>query len=304
MSRSLRIPGLVDLIRTDARSEIRDLAVDGRLDRRFEARGPLVNRILLQRVRSVLRVDGVPLPSVAPRGDAGAPSARRRSRRGSIRRRDAAVGRGDASSAWSAQCAARRRSRARRRRRSRRSGGCSSRTTGRRSKSWAAAVVLDTRGADPQSAARAVPHRQRPAAQVASAARRARQRRPRRGCTAPASPCTISCAASSGCASCGTSRRRRVRSAPMRSSRMPVRAAEACCARPPCPARPSPARCARARSSCLQLDAAQRAQRRVRTSCSWWEAGRIARPHAFVPGAACASVWERAVAEEADEARP
>ena len=47
MSRSLRIPGLIDLIRTDARSEIRDLAVDGRLDRRFEARGPLINRILL-----------------------------------------------------------------------------------------------------------------------------------------------------------------------------------------------------------------------------------------------------------------
>ena len=88
MSRSLRIPGLIDLIRTDARSEIRDLAVDGRLDRRFEARGPLINRILLHRVRSVLRVDGAPLPAVAPRGD-----ARRAGAQDTLRRRlDPAVG--------------------------------------------------------------------------------------------------------------------------------------------------------------------------------------------------------------------
>src|SRR5262249_59328413 len=32
--------------------------------------GPLINRILVQRIRSVLRIDGMPLPSVAPRGDA------------------------------------------------------------------------------------------------------------------------------------------------------------------------------------------------------------------------------------------
>lgn len=70
MSRSLRIPGLVDLIRVDASSDIRVLADDGRLDRRFERRGPLINRILLGRLRRVLRVDGAPLPSVAPRGDA------------------------------------------------------------------------------------------------------------------------------------------------------------------------------------------------------------------------------------------
>jgi hypothetical protein len=70
MGRSLRIPGLVDLIRVDASSEIRVLADDGRLDRRFERRGPLINRILLGRLRRVLRVGGMPLPSVAPRGDA------------------------------------------------------------------------------------------------------------------------------------------------------------------------------------------------------------------------------------------
>ncbi|MBV8112913.1 MAG: hypothetical protein JO012_24475, partial [Hyphomicrobiales bacterium] len=70
MSRSLRIPGLVDLIQADVRSDIRGLAIDTRLDRSFDPRGPLINRILVQRIRNVLRIDGVPLPSVAPRGDA------------------------------------------------------------------------------------------------------------------------------------------------------------------------------------------------------------------------------------------
>jgi hypothetical protein len=70
MARSLRIPGLVDLIRVDTRSDIRALADDTRLDRRFELRGPPINRMLVRRIRSVLRIDGVPLPSVAPRQDA------------------------------------------------------------------------------------------------------------------------------------------------------------------------------------------------------------------------------------------
>src|SRR5258708_32899366 len=70
MSRSLRIPGLVDLIQADVRSDIRGLADDTRLDRSFDPRGPLINRILAQRIRNVLRIDGMPLPSVAPRGDA------------------------------------------------------------------------------------------------------------------------------------------------------------------------------------------------------------------------------------------
>jgi hypothetical protein len=75
MGRSLRIPGLIDLIRVDARSDIVALANDSRLDRRFEARGPLINRMLVQRIRSALRVGGVPLPSVAPREDSARKSA-------------------------------------------------------------------------------------------------------------------------------------------------------------------------------------------------------------------------------------
>jgi hypothetical protein len=69
MDGPLHIPGLIDLIRADGRSDIRGLADDSRLDRRFESRGPLINRLLVHRIRSVLQVDGAPLPSVAPRAD-------------------------------------------------------------------------------------------------------------------------------------------------------------------------------------------------------------------------------------------
>ena len=69
MGRMLRIPGLIDLARIDGSADIRALADDSRLDRRFEPRGPLINRMLVRRIRSVLRLDGVPLPSVAPRED-------------------------------------------------------------------------------------------------------------------------------------------------------------------------------------------------------------------------------------------
>src|SRR5258708_33206793 len=70
MSRSLRSPGLFDIIQADVRPGIRGLADDARLDRSFDPRGPLINRILVQRIRNVLRIDGMTLPSVAPRGDA------------------------------------------------------------------------------------------------------------------------------------------------------------------------------------------------------------------------------------------
>ena len=70
MGRSLRIPGLIDLVQADARPDIRGLADDARLDRKFELRGPLINRLLVLRIRGVLRLAGVPLPSVAPRDDA------------------------------------------------------------------------------------------------------------------------------------------------------------------------------------------------------------------------------------------
>ena len=62
MGRSLRIPGLIDLVQADARPDIRGLADDTRLDRKFELRGPLINRLLVLRIRSVLRLAGAPRP--------------------------------------------------------------------------------------------------------------------------------------------------------------------------------------------------------------------------------------------------
>jgi hypothetical protein len=81
MGRLLRIPGVIDLMRVDTSADIRVLADDSRLDRRFEPRGPLINRMLVQRIRSVLRVDAVPLPSVAPREDRARASAQEALRR-------------------------------------------------------------------------------------------------------------------------------------------------------------------------------------------------------------------------------
>src|ERR1051325_11095656 len=68
--RSVRIPFLIDLKRIDDKPDIAAVARDQRLDRDFVARGPLVNRLLAGLISSTLRVDGKPLPSVAPRGDA------------------------------------------------------------------------------------------------------------------------------------------------------------------------------------------------------------------------------------------
>jgi hypothetical protein len=70
MARSMHIPGLVDIKKVDDKAEIAKLSLDQRLDRRFEPEGPLVNRFLMRRIRGALRVNGKPLPAVAPRHDA------------------------------------------------------------------------------------------------------------------------------------------------------------------------------------------------------------------------------------------
>src|SRR6185295_7655223 len=70
MGQSIHIPGLVDIKKIDDKAEIRVLSLDTRLDRRFESRGPLVNRFLMRRINGAMRIDGKPLPAVAPRGDA------------------------------------------------------------------------------------------------------------------------------------------------------------------------------------------------------------------------------------------
>ncbi|TYC55769.1 hypothetical protein FMN50_12125 [Rhodobacterales bacterium] len=68
--RRLKLPLLADLILTDVPQEVRALADDPALDRGFRRKGPLLNRILAGRIRSVMSIRGVPLPSIALRGDA------------------------------------------------------------------------------------------------------------------------------------------------------------------------------------------------------------------------------------------
>ena len=67
--RSIRIPLLADLKLIKSKADVRTLVANADLDRRFEQRGPLINRLLMRSIRSALRVDGKMLPAVAPRGD-------------------------------------------------------------------------------------------------------------------------------------------------------------------------------------------------------------------------------------------
>jgi hypothetical protein len=69
MARRIRFPFLIDVTLVDGPAEIRALADEGRLDRDFQARGPLLNRLITWRIRRWFRVRGAPLPALAPRGD-------------------------------------------------------------------------------------------------------------------------------------------------------------------------------------------------------------------------------------------
>ena len=88
MARSIRIPGLLDIRKVDNKEALRALSADPGLDRRFEEVGPPGNRMVIGRVNGALRVDGKPLPSVAPRDDAD----RARSQQALHKRLDPAAG--------------------------------------------------------------------------------------------------------------------------------------------------------------------------------------------------------------------
>jgi hypothetical protein len=78
MARHVRVPLLADMVLTGDPAEIRLLLTDPRADRTFAVRGPLLNRLIMRRIRRVLVLDGAPLPPVAPRaapGRAGAQAA-------------------------------------------------------------------------------------------------------------------------------------------------------------------------------------------------------------------------------------
>ena len=67
MTRRLRIPGLIDLVRIDDPASIAAASTDARLDRDFTGGGPLINRWIAGRIRRSLRTPTEPLPSVSPR---------------------------------------------------------------------------------------------------------------------------------------------------------------------------------------------------------------------------------------------
>lgn len=76
MTRSIRVPCLVDLLVAEEPDAIRALAAEPRLDRGVPVRAPLVNRMIARRVAEVLQLDGWPLPSAAPREWPGREAAR------------------------------------------------------------------------------------------------------------------------------------------------------------------------------------------------------------------------------------
>jgi hypothetical protein len=67
MTRRLRIPGIVDLVRIDDPAMIAAASADTRLDRDFAGGGPLINRWIAGRIRRSLKTPSAPLPSVSPR---------------------------------------------------------------------------------------------------------------------------------------------------------------------------------------------------------------------------------------------
>jgi hypothetical protein len=71
MTRRLRIPGLVDLVRIDDPAMIAAASADPRLDRDFTGKGPLINRWIVGRIRRNLRTPNAPLPSALPRNYPG-----------------------------------------------------------------------------------------------------------------------------------------------------------------------------------------------------------------------------------------
>ena len=67
MAGRIRIPLLVDIARVTAPEMIRTLSGHGALDRGFDASGPLINRLIARRLRSVLHTGTEALPTVLRR---------------------------------------------------------------------------------------------------------------------------------------------------------------------------------------------------------------------------------------------
>jgi hypothetical protein len=71
----IRIPWLLDIVRSEDAAEIETLAHDRTLDRAYSDRSVLLNGYLLRRVRKTLQIGGKPFPTVAPRNAEGRAAA-------------------------------------------------------------------------------------------------------------------------------------------------------------------------------------------------------------------------------------
>ena len=71
----IRIPGVVDIVRSDDPAEIKSFAQDLNLDREYSDRSLPVNTHILKQVRETLQVNGVPFPTVTPRCGEGRAAA-------------------------------------------------------------------------------------------------------------------------------------------------------------------------------------------------------------------------------------
>jgi hypothetical protein len=69
MARHIRVPGIVDVVLVSDPAEIRALDDQQKIDRNFIPRGPLVNRLIVGRIRRWFEIMGQLLPSLTPRDD-------------------------------------------------------------------------------------------------------------------------------------------------------------------------------------------------------------------------------------------
>jgi hypothetical protein len=69
MARRIRVPGLVDVVLVSDPAEIRAFNDHAKIDRNFIPRGPLINRLIVGRIRRWFEIMGQFLPSLLPRAD-------------------------------------------------------------------------------------------------------------------------------------------------------------------------------------------------------------------------------------------
>jgi hypothetical protein len=69
MARRIRLPLIVDVVLVSDPAEIRAINEADAVDRNFIGRGPLINRLIVARIRRWFGIMGQLLPSLTPRGD-------------------------------------------------------------------------------------------------------------------------------------------------------------------------------------------------------------------------------------------